>query len=228
MGKITGLKKFSEDDLGLVGIGTLIIFIALILVAAVAAGVIIRTSGELREQARSTGEEAIRQVSTGVQVVGVKGRVKEDHVENVAIMVKLRAGSRGVSFNSTIVQYLSPNMSTHLSLGFENKEVQENALAFDSKEALEEHWSYLDNDEFAVLKLRTPGQETLTADNTSLKVAGETAQIWIDVNAIENTVGGTLGEGDRAVAVLMPQVGIETRAALLVPTALGDRKVIEL
>ena len=53
------------------GVGTLIVFIAMLLVAAIAAGVLIQTAGSLQEKSLSTGQQARAQISTNARVIEV-------------------------------------------------------------------------------------------------------------------------------------------------------------
>lgn len=56
-------NKFNNDDSGSIGIGAMIVFIALILVAAVASAVIIQTGEKLQQNAQKSGDDTQREIS---------------------------------------------------------------------------------------------------------------------------------------------------------------------
>lgn len=90
---------------GQVGIGTLVAFVALVLVAATAGGVLVLTAQELHSRATETSEETEERVSTNLVSFDVKGRLNDDAsgVDNVTVTVQLGPGSDAVDLgNATI------------------------------------------------------------------------------------------------------------------------------
>ena len=84
-----------DEERGQVGIGTLIVFIALVLVAAIAAGVLINTAGFLQSQAEQTGQESTDQVANNVQLVTASGQASEadQNVDEIEFNIQLSPGS---------------------------------------------------------------------------------------------------------------------------------------
>jgi len=86
------------------GIRTLIIFISLLLVAAVAAGVLIQTSGSLQEKALTTGDQAKSQISTNIKVVEVSATDGSDsYVRIFNEIIKLAPGSEPLKLSQVVL-----------------------------------------------------------------------------------------------------------------------------
>ena len=110
----------NDSDRGQVGIGTLIIFIALVLVAAVAAGVLVNTAGELQTRASDTGSDAQTQVSNQIDVVSATGNTTDSsgtatsQVRNVTLVVKKSPGSDPIDLRDATIEYTSAENSSTL------------------------------------------------------------------------------------------------------------------
>ncbi len=87
-----------------VGIGAIIVFIAMVLVAAIAASVLVQTAGQIENQAMRTGEETKNEISTGVFVLDVCGEVSNNKVVKITITIKLRPGSNDVDLSNVALE----------------------------------------------------------------------------------------------------------------------------
>jgi len=67
------MKRVLKREQGEFGIGSLIIFIAMIIVSAVTAVVLIQIAYQLQQQAEETGNIAVQDVSMGVKIISMGG-----------------------------------------------------------------------------------------------------------------------------------------------------------
>jgi flagellin-like protein len=150
---------------GQVGIGTLIVFIALILVAAVAAAVLVQTAGFLQGDAEATSEDARDEVSNQIDVITASGNITSDSVEFVNLTVKKSPGSENLDLSEATVQYTSDDTAKTLV-----------------------HNSSTGGDSFATADI------TGTTSGEVLTESEDRAKIQLDLSAIENTSGLAEGE----------------------------------
>ena len=90
-------RYLNENESGAIGIGAMIIFIALILVAAVASTIIIKTAEELQQRAEATGDDTRDEISGKITLVGAY--ISDDTgggattADEVTLILQLSAGS---------------------------------------------------------------------------------------------------------------------------------------
>ncbi|WP_136716793.1 archaellin/type IV pilin N-terminal domain-containing protein [Halorientalis salina] len=95
---------------GQVGIGTLIVFIAMVLVAAIAAGVLINTAGFLQSKSEETGQQSGDQVTNRLQVLqasGVKTTTDGDTSIGGVILVATKGpGAQDIDLTGLTMQWV--------------------------------------------------------------------------------------------------------------------------
>jgi len=108
--------RMRYDRRGELGVGTMIVFIAMVLVAATSAVLLISTANAEKEKAADAGISATDAVSTGFDVKYVTGDVSNNQVSDLHVYLKLTAGSREIVLDNVIVRLTvssGPDSSTY-------------------------------------------------------------------------------------------------------------------
>jgi len=99
-----------------IGVGGLIIFISIVLVAGIAASILIQTSTNIESQATSTGQKTKSEVSAGLSVYSVEGYAAPgEDISKLAIMIRPLAGTEGVNLLSTYLELSDTNKKVILN-----------------------------------------------------------------------------------------------------------------
>lgn len=93
-----------ERNIGSVGIGALIVFIAVVIIAGIVASVLISISSKLESQSLSTGIQTTYEVSTGLKISDIEGHNTSGLIDKLIIMITPRAGSRPIDLSFTFLE----------------------------------------------------------------------------------------------------------------------------
>ncbi len=108
------------------GVDTMIVFIAMVLVAATASSMLIQVAQDLQQQAQDTANQALITVSTGLEVVTVIGDRNQDNsnstspsetIQVVQLTVKLKAGSNDIDLDNVVISIQDGTTQAELILG---------------------------------------------------------------------------------------------------------------
>jgi flagellin FlaB len=201
MMELTQLNGETDADRGQVGIGTLIVFIAMVLVAAIAAGVLVNTAGFLQATAEDAGQESVDKVTNRVEVLNTHGTVgSSDDIANMTLTIRLAAGSSAVDMNSTSIKYLSDDEVVTLT----------NSSSSNTLPAG-------DGDEFNLTAVEGTDED----DSFGVLNSGaDRYEVTINASAIESGSGG-LGTGDQVQLDITSQTGGTTQVILTMPQQLA-------
>jgi len=197
-------RKFRmREERAQVGIGTLIIFIAMILVAAIAAAVLINTASSLQQKAQATGKEAIAEVASNIQVesvVGNRSSATDTTLDYLFLKVSLAPGSEPVDLSQVVIP-ISDGQTTQ-------------DLTWDSANAT--------STTFTASEIRDVDNSFTTS--TPVLTSGDLIQIEINATA----VGLSLDPRTEVSVTLSPETGAPAIVEFTTPNSYGTDLYIEL
>jgi flagellin FlaB len=82
----------------------MIIFIAMVLIAGIAAYIILSTSSELQMKSSTTGRETVQDVSTGIKISTIEGHNASGLIDKIVIIITPRAGSPNIELDRTVIE----------------------------------------------------------------------------------------------------------------------------
>ena len=199
----------NDDDRGQVGIGTLIVFIAMVLVAAIAAGVLINTAGFLQSGAEETGQQSSDQVTNRLQVVSAVGEdIDGSNVDTARITVKKAPGANNIDLSTTTLQFVHSSGSTDVT--------------FNSYDDTTDP-SPTNAEDFNVVDVQDE-DDSIGSSGVVLNDRADRAQIILNTNAITDG----FSEGDTATVQINTQSGGNTELRLVVPETLSGTSAVNL
>ena len=221
-----GKKKIKEDDQAMIGIGTLIIFIAMVLIAAVASSVLINTSEELQSRAKTVGTQTIREVSAGVSIEGITGytNAAKTKIEYLALTVRPRAGSKDIDLSLCTLTVLYDNL-TVLTLNESAVEVvnTDNSSVFYTPvdaNSTEYIINATGDTYFGVIAIHDPDS---TVVNTYGMNSGDRVMLIVNLTSIID--GGGLPARQSVSGTLTPEIGIKSMYDVTAPAVFSKRIV---
>lgn len=180
-------NNFQKDSTGDVGIGTLIIFIAMVLVAAVAAAVLIQTSGILQQKAQQTGKEATAEVASNLKVSSIIGENVSGSLTNFNITAQLAPGGSDIDFTRVIIKYI--NSSETLSMVYDAS--TSDATHFTIKDSSGADNNVLSAGELGIIKITPTGYVLIPREKATIQIIPETGAMVIKEIVAPSTFKGS-------------------------------------
>lgn len=132
-----------------IGIGSIVIFIATIIIAGIAASIIMQTMDNLGQQAKKTGSETIRDISGGLKVIQVTGYNDQGLISKLSIFTEIITASEPIDMYYTTIILSNSNQKVFLSY---NQSCFNNTLENDMFDSI--IFRQLNSNEFGIVVIR--------------------------------------------------------------------------
>jgi flagellin FlaB len=210
-------RTLKKKDVGSIGIGAMIVFIAMVLVAGIAASVLIQTSTTLESQAMATGRETTDEVSGGIAVFDIEGHVATD-IDGLAITVRTRAGSPDIDLNETIVLLTDGTTKTLLMYDYATAAHFNSSVDTDDGDVFGFDYGTLTFEQFGIMVLEDADDSVKRF--TPVINTGDKVMLFVDTTAV---FGGTgLTERKDIYGWVYPEHGSPGVISFRTPASFSD------
>ena len=211
------LKK---KDVGAIGIGAMIVFIAMVLVAGIAASVLIQTSTKLETQAMKSGQQTIAEVSGGIAVFDIEGKKNTD-MQLLAITVQTRAGSPDIDLNETIVMISDGSQKCVLAyFGWSNADHYNNTVDADGQLFGTGNWTDLTDEQFGIIVLED-ADSSCTQTNPVIN-SGDKVILKVNCGGATGCFAAEIAERTEVFGKVIPELGSQGIISFTTPNAYSD------
>jgi len=212
-------KNLKRKDVGSIGIGAMIVFIAMVLVAGIAASVLIQTSTTLESQAMATGRETTDEVAGGIAIFDVEGHVSTD-IDGISITVRARAGSPEIDLNETIILLTDGSTKVLLAYDYADSNHFNSSVASYDGEVFGFQYDDLTNEEFGILVLEDA--DSSMSQYSPVLNRGDKAMLFVDTIACFDFGGTGIGERTDVTGWIYPEHGSPGVISFRTPSSYSD------
>jgi flagellin-like protein len=189
------------------GVGTLIVFIAMLLVAAVAAGVLIQTVGSLQEKSLATGQQARAQISTNAETIEVSATDgRNGNISEFQQRMKLAPGSDPIKLDEVIITLSTQTNSSTLKYREGGNCTKDETNGYFTNEST--------GNGFFTVVYEQVGQNNVTGNlqrGDVIKVCYESTEV--------------IGESENIRINFIPKVGTPTLTQIITPDVISTYRV---
>jgi len=215
-------RNDADDRRGQVGIGTLIVFIAMVLVAAIAAGVLINTAGFLQTKSEETGQQSGQQVTNRLQVAAATGtNLDNQEVGIVNMTVKKSPGADNIDLENATVQWVGPSGTYNLVYSNVNASGADGRFGILQFKDGDNSYPVLNDPDDRMVMVFDLGSDDVNTDNVNDRITTGTGDGL-------TYFGEEVREGGSISIEITTKSGATTTTQLTVPETLSGSSAVEL
>lgn len=216
-------QKFLKSNKAEIGIGTMIVFIASVLVAAVAAAVIVDTSGQLQDKSKLSGEQSVRRVASNIEVARIMGERPDTAtatLNRLHLHLSLAPGASRVDLKSLIFQW-DTDAAGLLNVAWSSDNTGADGgymVSYDEVGAA-----------FAPCIRDTDGSVTDPAAGGAALTPGDICVVTLPVNALGTAlIDESLSPRKQVALTIVPEVGSPIHADFIAPESYGADLMVSI